>query len=277
VVVVDTSGSMIAAVPKIARWLGELEYEIVRRGADVQLLVVAEQRDLRRVPRLDGGTFNREVGSNDALDVLIEAAKPGDGRWVDALRPGAELQIVVVTDDAPRLPGREYVTRLTALLAGTRFRIHLLGGLQTAGQQLLAPGQPNAERVCHGEDVEGVDPGEAYQDAVRLTNGLRAPLCYAASRELLAQALLEPRPLPGVCGWVIESPGHRVDRVDALGHDGRAPAPLLLERTLANCPGTRRSYRLADSFLALCEDTCVALGREGYDALEVKLTCVDER
>ena len=270
VVVIDTSGSMSRTLPKIARWLAELELEIVKSNADTQLLVVAKQRDLRRTPpTVDGGSFNLRVGSTDALDVLIDNANAGTERWVDSLRTLADLHIVVVTDDAAQGTGPDYVARLTQSLGGLRFTIHLLGGLETPDQGLLDSDQPPAPRTCLGDGNAGLDPGFAYQDAARLTNGLRAPLCYPASRRALLEALLRVRPQSAVCGWLLDA-RHRVERVDAVGPH-RPSTGLVLER--ANCHGTRRSYRLAGPLLAMCEDTCAALQSEGYDGLEVKLSC----
>ena len=274
VVVIDTSGSMATELPKIARWLAELELEIVTSKADAQLLVVAQQRDLNRRPKADGGSFNLGVQSNDALDVLLAGAKEGNDRWTDSLRSSADLHIVVVTDDNARGRGAQYVARLTEALGGTRFSVNLLGGLDTADRGLLSADQPVAETTCSGDGFLGLNPGLGYQEAARLTNGLRAPFCYEASRRALSAELLRAPPQLGTCAWWLDAPGHRVERVDAVGP--RHPSTgLIRERVLSSCYATRRSYRLADSLLVLCESTCSALRSEGYDAVEVKLECVE--
>ena len=104
-----------------------------------------------------------------------------------------------------------------------------------------------------------------------LTNGLRASFCYAASRRALLEALLQARPQSNACGWLLES-GYRLDHVEAVGPN-RAPSRLLFERGPWNCQSARRSYRLAEPLLALCEATCVSLKADGYEAIEVSLGC----
>ena len=270
VVVVDTSGSMSRTLPKISRWLAELELEINKTAADVQLLVVAEQHNLGRELTSDGG-YDLYVGSTDSLEVLLEAAKPGKNRWIDALRPGTELRIVVVTDDEAEGKGPAYVARLTEVLGETRFSVNLLGGLET-GDSVIAGDQPLVLATCHAEGITGLEPGEAYQQAVKLTGGSRASLCSEAARRALSAALLQLRPQAAQCAWLLDSPGHRVDRIDAVG-PARAPTRLVPELHDSNCPGTRQSYRLAGSLLALCADTCTALRGDGFDGVELKLEC----
>ncbi len=67
-------------------------------------------------------------------------------------------------------------------------------------------------------------------------------------------------------------PGQYVDRVSAVGPE-RASTTLIHERVISNCSNARRSYRLAETLLALCDDTCAQLRNEGFDALEVRLEC----
>lgn len=273
VVVVDTSGSMYRALPKVARWLGELEQQLVATRPDAQLLVVAEQRHLGVPQKRDGGAFGLSVASNDALDVLLDGAK-GKERWVDSLRSGADLHLVVVTDDEANGSASDYFARLTELLGGSRFVLHLLGGLDTRKHFPLQPSSPLAQKTCYFEGISGLAPGLVYQELARLTNGLRVPLCYADARQILTEELLK-FPSTGAnasCGWLLDSRGYRVDRVEAVG-PARPPSRLLEERVNSNCFGTRRSYRLAEPLLVLCEDTCTALKAEGYDAVEVTLEC----
>jgi hypothetical protein len=269
VVVVDTSGSMRSALPKIVEWLAELEFAIVKSQFDVQLLVVADQRGLG-ARRPDGGMFNAQVGSTDALDVLLRAGS----RWTKSLRLNAELHIVLVTDDHAQGTVPNYVAGLVAATAGVKFSVHLLGGLDTPGHALLSSDQPVMGGICSGDGITGVAAGEVYQEVVRLTEGLRAPLCSPEGRQALSKQLLEQRAPSAPCGWMLESPRHRVAEVDAVS-PGKPSTALIPERLLSNCYATRRSYLVADRLLALCEDTCAALKNEGYDAIEVKLECVE--
>ncbi len=276
VVVVDTSGSMAFALPVIAAWLGELERSIVKSRSDTQLLVVAEQQELGRT-KGDGG-YDLAVGSSDAVEVLLEGAVRGRDRWVDALRTRAELQIVLVTDDESRGQSVHLLRRLNETLLGVPFSVSLLGGLDTPRHKVLDPEEPIVSGYsarCDGEGLEGLEPGVVYQELVRATGGFRAPLCWKSSRWSLSWELLNKRSTLAApqCGWVLNAPRHRVDRVSAVGL-GRASAPLLYEPVRSNCFGTRRSYRMADEqLLVLCDDTCTELRHEGFEALELKLEC----
>ncbi len=273
VIVVDTSGSMYRALPKIADWLGALEKQIVDSRSDTQLLVVAKQVDLMR-RKADGG-FNLRVGSSDAIEVLLDGAKPGLTRWIDALRTGAGLQIVVVTDDESLGRPDDLLARLQATLGGTPFSVSLLGGLDTPGHAVLEANELLSTSTCAGPDgVRGLQFGGVYQELARATGGLRAPICHFQSRQAFTDALLKTRSVSGStsCGWLLDTSRHRVDRVNALGllH---APTPLLHERVASNCYGTRRSYKLNEKLLVLCESTCVELRKDGFDSLEVRLEC----
>jgi hypothetical protein len=272
VIVVDTSGSMSRTLPKISRWLAELEMAINKAGQDVQLLVVAEQHSLGREVASDGG-YDLYVGSRDSLEVLLEGAKPGKNRWTDALRPGVELRIVVVTDDEAEGKGPSYVARLTELLAETRFSVHLLGGLETNGAVLSAE-QPLVESTCRADAIIGLERGIAYQEAVRLTGGYRASICSEVARRALSAALLQLSATTAQCAWLLDIPRHRVDRIDAVG-PARASTRLLSELHDSSCPGARQSYRLAGSMLALCADTCTSLRESGFDGIELTLECVE--
>ena len=272
VIVVDTSGSMSSALPEIARWLAELEQEIASRGVDVQMLVVADQRGLGRSVKPDGGSFNLGVASSDALDVLLAGAKPGAGRWVDALRSSADLHIVVVTDDEARGKSDRYLAGLTEVVGGARFSVHLLGGLDTPGHGLIASDAPLMETVCRQGKFQGQNSGLTYQRITQLTNGMRAPFCDGDARKALSTRLLDLPSPAAACGWLVDTSRHRVVGVEAVG--SHHPAQRLLEeRVASNCKGMRRGYRRADALLVLCEDTCTALKAEGFQALEVKLEC----
>lgn len=270
VVVVDTSGSMYRALPRVAQWLGELEGTIVERKRDVQLLVVADQRHLRTWKRVDAGGVNSPVGSDDALEVIFAGATRGTDRWTSALRPGAELRIVVVTDDNARGTGEDFVNRLTEVLGGTRFSFNLLGGLDSNDGMVIAPEQPITRTRCSAEGINGLNSGEAYQEAAVFTKGLRAPLCWEKGRSQLLNALVELPTAVSSCMLPLNSPGHRVVSVDAEGPN-RAPRRLLEER--ASCYAMRRGYRVEGAMLALCEDTCAELRADGYEELEVMLEC----
>jgi hypothetical protein len=266
---------MLDALRPVVMWLAQLEKAIADTHADVQLLVVADQRSLGRKTKVDGG-IDLPIGSYDALRVLVMGARGGPGpghRWADYLRPNAELVLMVITDDQPR--GSQAETSLKQLneaLGGMPFTFHVMGGFDTPRHEALSPLEPVAYPFCNAEGLEGVNHGEVYQELARLTHGLRVPLCHAAARDELAAALMKSSLGSNGCAWLLSDPRQHIELVSALS-ERMAPYRLLEERSVSSCVAMRRSYRMAGRLLVLCEDTCSSLKQEGYAAIEVKLEC----
>ena len=282
VIVVDTSGSMYFELKDVVAWLTQLELALRDKGVDFQLLVVADQRVLNRGQRqrreVDAGFIQVPVGSRDALDTLITAAKEGSTpRWHQLLRAGATKHLIIVTDDEARDPrGLPYLEPLVKAAEGSlgsvaapAFTLHLLGGFASIPEGVLTPEQPLSSNLC----PDGVAAGLGYQHLAQATGGLRAPLCQPAAHKALTAALVD-WPLSGgttSCVWLAR-PASRV--VDARALSGHSTVLRLWEARNADaCIGRRDAYVSSGQVFALCATTCAILMDAGYDEIELSTRC----
>lgn len=277
VVVVDTSGSMSgASLRATGDWLGRLEYELTRTGRDFRLLVLAEPHWLATG---DAGVLRRSVGSHDALDVILASAVDEPPRWLSMIRDGAEVSIVLITDDRPDEKGVEPVLeRLATALSGRPgYTFHVMGGFTPEPRLVLDATDPVNHQTCWSPrgprataQPSGIDPGQVYQELAIATGGARASLCSAPSRLALIDVLTAAPPPRASCAWHL---GAKTRLLEARAVSKRTSEYLLREYSASQCAGMHSSYLLEGQLLALCPDTCARLKDQGFEKVEVSVGC----
>ncbi len=284
VIAIDTSGSMGWVLSEVVRWLGSLELALREKGANFNLIVVADHRSLyRKKVARDAGAIQADIGSTDAMETLIRSAREGAGpRWTQLLRPGSVKHLVVVTDDeANDKRGLPYLGPLVEAangMLGTEdapaFTFHLVGGFAPPNPQEVLPAQaPLVTQTC----PEGQAPGLAYQRLAQVTGGTRTSLCYPSSFRAAARALVEwpVVDLTTSCVWLMR-PGSVV--VSAWAERARGTSARLWEvHTASSCYGRKDSFLASGQVFALCESTCVGLSDAGFENINVLVRCEPER
>lgn len=289
VVAIDTSGSMFGELPRVVGWLSALEHRQRTRGADFQMIVVADHAMLGRRSRRgradggerDGGRVQAPIGSRDALETLIASAHEGPSpRWSELLRPHSTKHLVIVSDDeASDATGTSYLEPLVAAgggLLGTvakpAFALHFLGGFEPPnGDTSMAFDEPLALGTCRG----GVAPGLAYQRLAQATHGLRASLCYARALVGFPNELFKfPRfGLASQCMWLMRSgiDARDITQVRAVGK--RLSLRLWEANSAASCSGRGDRFLTSGQAFVLCADTCASLTDAGYERVTISTRC----
>lgn len=268
IVAVDTSGSMRSRLRDVNRWLRQLEQQLATVTPDIKLIVLVNPVALSSRAQTDWSpgdastNLPTNVGSNDVLEVLIRQARGG---WLERLRPGASVHLVLVTDDnpMPRLE-EEFLARLTESAEGRlgspaapHFVLHaVLGYWPRSANEVMAASDPVVEKRC------AVAPGVPYQRLVKHTGGLRSSLCSPGSLEAFTHALLSQLVQPTTQrSCLLQLPeGARVQSVRT------EEGPLReVPSNSWDCTHGNSSYFARGPLLSLCPSTCAALTDAGLD------------
>lgn len=274
VVAVDTSGSMYGpGLKAAAEWIGRLEFGLVQSGREYRIVVLAEPRVLKLG---DAGIAPRSIGSHDGLDVLLQSAVDELPRWLSLTREGSELRLLLITDDSSAARSSQHsFARMKEIMATRRHTFSVIGGFALPPDKLLLS---SAEGVSQGtcrplrrtQDPYGFDPGVLYQEVAIQTGGTRASLCSEPSRNGLVDVMIAEGAGEFTCAWSL---GDDARVVDARAIGKARSDYLVREYSLTQCQNTRRSYLLEPPELALCPDTCTTLKQEGFEQLQVRVSC----
>jgi hypothetical protein len=132
VMVVDNSGSMNDTITQVEANLGDLAARLAGAGLNFRFVLVSERGDDRDdtdvciPPPLAGPAcgnterflhLDQRVRSHDAFERVLECidqCDDGAGGFRNFLRPGALLQLIVVTDDEADLPWPQFRDQMAA-------------------------------------------------------------------------------------------------------------------------------------------------------------------
>ncbi len=147
---VDNSGSMRDTVAQVEANLGTFATRLVDAAVDYRFVLISERgtgnasRDVCIPPPMAGPNcadtdrfrhLDEEVGSHSAFDDILECydrCDDDDGNYRDFLRPGALLQVIVVTDDESDLRWDDFRARMAAVGLG-ELVLHGVVGLRDGG------------------------------------------------------------------------------------------------------------------------------------------------
>ncbi len=295
VIAIDTSGSMYQAIQGVNAWLlYTLEKALKKANVDYQLIVIVDLEHLRillspsrrnLVPAAEvwapsdaGFNIGKAVQSHDALEAMLETAAAPGASWLSRLRPGADVHLVVVTDDDPSAADAfGFIGRLTTLAEGRlgtqatpAFTFHAILGHEIKA----APWVLEADAAFEGRGC-GVRPGVEYQQLAKRTGGLRGSVCRRESLDAFAHALVA-RSRPGQpCALPLPPsfPAQRVVSVRAIASDGRPGRVLDRAFGAFSCDFAHGSYLLEGEQLSVCHASCARLATEGFEAIEAIATC----
>lgn len=208
VLAVDTSGSMDQETDNVERQLNELARRVGSAGADIRVVLVANN-DICIPPPLsasigcpdvDGPSYlhvRRKVDSSEVFSTILAA-------WADIspfLRPSeASLHFLVVTDDNDDMTGASFRSSL-ATVDSRAFVFHSLTAASISGTDSgLAP--------CLGPTGIGAAVGTQYRILSDLTGGVKGSICtddWAGVFAALATAIADRTLLP--CEFELPDPG----------------------------------------------------------------------
>lgn len=166
--VVDNSGSMDFEAGQIQQQMNGFSQLIAMSGIDAHVVLISsypgDGNGICIAPPLGGGAcpgddnnpptythVDRQVGSNDALEVILETLP----QWQGALRPDSAKHMVVVTDDESDMDWSSFDAQFKALVPGYIFH----------------------SVVCHTDCPDAADIGSEYIQLSALTAGVAADLC----------------------------------------------------------------------------------------------------
>ncbi|MDH3960638.1 MAG: PxKF domain-containing protein, partial [Desulfuromonadales bacterium] len=179
IIAVDTSSTMSGEVQDVQNSLNALTSSlIVDHNVDPRFIVIADETICVPAPLGSGICPDDEnlpmythvsvsVGSSDALSKIVDLYP----NYVASLRPGAEKEIIVVTDDNSALPFESFDSALRQL--GPSFESYNFYGFIAASTDT----SPFADILQRCTAIEGMADGTEYQSLALLTGGTFFDLC----------------------------------------------------------------------------------------------------
>ncbi|MCA9630914.1 MAG: VWA domain-containing protein [Myxococcales bacterium] len=223
--VVDNSGSMTAEAGFVQSAINNFSNGIASVGIDYHVVLIsADSNDSNGIcapTPLGSGQCpadsnppnflhdNREVGSSNALQILIEEFDS----YKSMLRAGASKHVVVISDDDSAMTAAEFDAAFAPLLAGvdplySSYTFHGVYGFTKPGPFACLGG--GTDPCCGSGGIAlTADVGTVYRDLADMTGGEKGNLCeqeqgFVAVFTRVGQSVIVGSKL--ACEWAIPAP-----------------------------------------------------------------------
>jgi hypothetical protein len=276
IIAVDSSGSMDEEIIFVQQNLNSFSQQIIASGIDVRVIMIGDPGAICIGAPLGSGTcpgdtklpsyvhIPTEVGSNDALNVIIETYP----QWRQHLRPEATKSLFVVTDDdatdGPNNSAAAFRANFTAL-----------------DPVMLAKWTLNGV-YCFTECPDAAEIGRVYVDLVAQTMGVAGDLCLQDFKpvfDALAKKIITTSGTKIACDWALPPPPagktFAVDLVEVRRSSDAGVNVIGKVNSAADCSsgGWYFDNNFNPTKILACPSTCTQVQGQGQGQIDVTYGC----